>query len=122
MFRPTKTAFRTITYDYVSQDDFSTKTATVELPYYSVNHFVDTQAGKAVPDANNFYLWQYKGIQNDTSGTSFTFGDSMAKTFTEFDVVIPQAHRTVLIMYSCAADLRKMAPSRHCLPLLTSTP
>ena len=79
-----------ITYDYVSQDDFSTKTATVELPYYSVNHFVDTQAGKAVPDANNFYLWQYKGIQNDTSGTSFTFGDSMAKTFTEFDVVIPQ--------------------------------
>ena len=78
-----------ITYDYVSQDDFSTKTATVELPYYSVNHFVDTQAGKAVPDANNFYLWQYKGIQGDTSGTSF-LGSSMDYVFTKFDVVIPQ--------------------------------
>ncbi|WP_293602249.1 hypothetical protein, partial [Ruminococcus sp. CAG:330] len=79
-----------ITYDYVSQDDFSTKTATVELPYYSVNHFVETQAGKAVPDANNFYLWQYRGIQGDTSGTTFLNGDSMSETFTEFDVVIPQ--------------------------------
>ena len=78
-----------ITYDYVSQDDFSTKTATVELPYYSVNHFVDTQAGKAVPDANNFYLWQYKGIPGDTSGTSF-LGSSMDYVFTKFDVVIPQ--------------------------------